>query len=78
MMTAIVQFKRPNPVSRDRAQELFLGTAAKYLDVKGTALMSWSRATEPIGQRSSRCLKGTKGRKGERTCSKYCPMAPTV
>ena len=35
MMTAIVQFKLPNPVSRERAQELFLGTAPKYRDAQG-------------------------------------------
>ena len=35
MMTAIVQFKLPNPVSRDRAQELFLGTAPKYREAQG-------------------------------------------
>ena len=35
MMTAIVQFKLPNPVSRDRAQELFLGTAPKYREARG-------------------------------------------
>ena len=35
MMTAIVQFKLPKPVSRDRAQELFLGTAPKYREAAG-------------------------------------------
>ena len=35
MMTAIVQFKLPNPVSRDKAQELFLGTAQKYREAQG-------------------------------------------
>lgn len=35
MLTAIVQFKLPNPVSRDRAQELFLGTAPKYREAAG-------------------------------------------
>ena len=35
MITAIVQFKLPNPVSRDRAQELFLGTAPKYREAAG-------------------------------------------
>ena len=35
MITAIVQFNLPNPVSRDRAQELFLGTAPKYREAQG-------------------------------------------
>lgn len=35
MITAIVQFRLPNPVTRDRAQELFLGTAPKYRDAAG-------------------------------------------
>lgn len=35
MMTAIVQFKLPNPVSRHRAQELFLGTAPRYREAAG-------------------------------------------
>ena len=35
MMTAIVQFRLPRPVSRDKAQELFLGTAPKYRDAPG-------------------------------------------
>lgn len=35
MITAIVQFKLPNPVSRDKAQQLFMGTAPKYRDAVG-------------------------------------------
>ena len=35
MITAIVQFKLPRSVSRDKAQELFLGTAPKYRDAPG-------------------------------------------
>jgi len=35
MITAIVQFKLPKPVSRERAQELFLGTAPKYREAPG-------------------------------------------
>ena len=35
MMTAIVQFRLPRPVSRDKAQELFLGTAPKYREAPG-------------------------------------------
>lgn len=35
MITAIVQFQLPNPVSRDKAQELFLGTAPKYREAPG-------------------------------------------
>jgi len=35
MITAIVQFKLTSAVSRDRAQELFLGTASKYREVPG-------------------------------------------
>ena len=35
MITAIVQFKLPQAVSRERAQELFLGTAPKYREATG-------------------------------------------
>jgi len=35
MITAIVQFKLPNAVTREKAQELFLGTAPKYRDAPG-------------------------------------------
>jgi hypothetical protein len=35
MITALVQFKLPEPVSRDKAQEIFLGTAPKYREVQG-------------------------------------------
>lgn len=34
-MTALVQFKLPQPVSRETAQETFLGTAPKYREVQG-------------------------------------------
>jgi len=35
MITALVQFKLPQPVTRDRAREIFLSTAPKYRDVHG-------------------------------------------
>jgi hypothetical protein len=35
MITAIVQFKLPQPVTRDKAKELFLGTAPNYREIKG-------------------------------------------
>jgi len=35
MITAIVQFKLPQPVSREKGQEIFLSTAPKYREVKG-------------------------------------------
>jgi hypothetical protein len=35
MITAIVQFRLPNPVTRDRARELFSGTAPRYRDTPG-------------------------------------------
>jgi hypothetical protein len=35
MITAIVQFRLPQPVSRERAQEIFLGTAPKYRTAQG-------------------------------------------
>ena len=35
MITTIVQFKLPAPVTRAKAQELFLGTAPKYRDASG-------------------------------------------
>lgn len=30
MITALVQFKLPQPVTREKAQEIFVGTASKY------------------------------------------------
>jgi hypothetical protein len=35
MITALVQFKLPQPVNRDKAQEMFLSTAPKYRDIQG-------------------------------------------
>jgi len=35
MITAIVQFKLPQPISRDKAQELFFRTAPKYREAQG-------------------------------------------
>jgi len=35
MITAFVQFKLPHPISREKAQETFLGTAPKYREVEG-------------------------------------------
>jgi len=35
MITALVQFKLPQPVSREKAQELFVGTAPKYREISG-------------------------------------------
>lgn len=35
MITALVQFKLPQPVTREKARDLFSATAAKYRDVSG-------------------------------------------
>ena len=35
MITALVQFKLPQPVTRDKAQEIFTSTAPKYSEVPG-------------------------------------------
>ncbi len=35
MITAIVQFKLRQPLSRDKAQEIFSGTASRYKEVPG-------------------------------------------
>jgi hypothetical protein len=35
MITALVQFKLPQPVSREKARELFSTTAPKYREVPG-------------------------------------------
>lgn len=35
MITAVVQFKLPQPVTRDQAQEIFSSTAPKYTEVQG-------------------------------------------
>ena len=35
MITAVVQFKLPEPVSCDKAQEIFTSTAPKYREVPG-------------------------------------------
>ncbi len=35
MITTVVNFKMPAPVSRDKAKELYLGTAPKYREVAG-------------------------------------------
>jgi len=35
MITAVVQFKLPQPVTRERAKEIFMSTAPKYRDFQG-------------------------------------------
>ena len=35
MMTALVQFKLPQPLNRDKAREIFLSTAPRYQDTQG-------------------------------------------
>ncbi len=35
MITALVQFKLPQPVTREQAREIFLSTAPKYRDTPG-------------------------------------------
>ncbi len=35
MITALVQFKLPQAITRDKARELFSGTAPKYREVQG-------------------------------------------
>jgi hypothetical protein len=35
MITALVQFKLPQPVTREKARELFSGTAPKFREVPG-------------------------------------------
>jgi hypothetical protein len=35
MITALVQIKLPHPVTREKAQETFLGTAARYRETPG-------------------------------------------
>ncbi len=35
MVTALVQFKLPQPISREKGQEIFLSTAPKYREVPG-------------------------------------------
>ena len=35
MITALVQFKLPQPMTRDKAKEVFLGTAPKYRGTQG-------------------------------------------
>jgi len=35
MITALVQFKLPQPVTREKAQQLFLGTAPRYRETSG-------------------------------------------
>lgn len=35
MITALVQFKLPQPISREKGREIFLSTAPKYREVPG-------------------------------------------
>ena len=35
MITALVQFKLPQPVTREKAQQLFVGSAPKYREASG-------------------------------------------
>lgn len=35
MITALVQFKLPQPLTREKAREIFSGTAPKYREIRG-------------------------------------------
>ena len=35
MITALVQFRLPQPVTREKAQQLFVGSAPKYRETSG-------------------------------------------
>ena len=35
MITALIQIKLPEPMAKDKAQDVFAGTAPKYREVKG-------------------------------------------
>lgn len=35
MITALVQFRLPQPISREKAKDVFLGSAPKYREVAG-------------------------------------------
>lgn len=35
MITALVQFRLPQPITRDKAKDVFLGSAPKYREVPG-------------------------------------------
>jgi hypothetical protein len=35
MITALVQFKLPQPISRKKAHEIFSGTVPKYREIQG-------------------------------------------
>ena len=35
MITALVQFKLPQPLTREKAREVFSGTAPKYREIQG-------------------------------------------
>jgi hypothetical protein len=35
MITALVQFKLPQPLTREKAREIFSGTAPKYREIQG-------------------------------------------
>ena len=49
MITALVQIKLPEPMTKEKAQDVFAGTAPKYREVKGLIrkyyLLSEDRAT---------------------------------
>jgi hypothetical protein len=39
MITALVQFRLPQPVTREKAQQLFIGSAPKYREASGLGLI---------------------------------------
>jgi len=41
MITAFVQFTLPQPISREKAREAFLGSAQKYREIKGLIRKSY-------------------------------------
>lgn len=64
MITALVQFKLPQPISREKVQEIFLSTAPKYREVPGLLrkyyLLSMDGQKQPAGYWAFRFWIGTK------------------
>jgi hypothetical protein len=60
MVTAIVQFKMPAPMSREQAKEVFMSTAPKYQQVPGLIRKYYLLSED--GGTSAACIYGNQER----------------
>ena len=70
MITALIQFKLPKPITRAQAQEIFLSTAPKYREIDGTH----PKILPPVIRRRDRGRRLFVEISGRRGTALYCGL----